>query len=99
MTTNNLLTVFEQRIGEINPSANRLLFIQQALDSAKSFIEREGITLEYDATTGYTVEDAELILMYGEYLIKKRDTGESMPRMLRYALNNRLFSEVSADET
>lgn len=97
MTNTDLLTVFKQRIGEINPSNNRLLFINQAIASATSFIEREGITLTYDQTTGYSVEDAELIMMYAEYLIKKRDTTEEMPRMLRYTLNNRLFSEVASE--
>lgn len=31
--------------------------------------------------------------MYAAYLVRKRATEEAMPRMLRWALNNRLFSQ------
>lgn len=45
-----------------------------------------------------TVEDGQLVVMYAAYLYRKRaDDAPVMPRMLRYALNNRLFSQkVSA---
>jgi hypothetical protein len=36
--------------------------------------------------------------MYAAYLWRQRVTGEGMPRMLRYALNNRLFSRKAAGE-
>ena len=41
---------------------------------------------------GDSLEDAQLILMYAAYLFRKRATDEGMPRMLRWALNNRIFS-------
>lgn len=37
--------------------------------------------------------DAQLITMYASWLWNKRRSGEGMPRMLRYALNNRIFGE------
>ena len=41
-----------------------------------------------------TPEDNELIVMYAAYLYRKRaEDNPPMPRMLRWALNNRLFSE------
>lgn len=59
------------------------------IDSAVSFIEREGITLDYD-----NIGDLMLITMYAQYLYDKRMDGVSvMPRALRYNLNNRLFQE------
>lgn len=55
------------------------------LQTAQTEIQREGVTLE--------AGDDMLVIMYASWLWRKRDTGEGMPRMLRYALNNRLFSE------
>lgn len=66
------------------------------IDSAKVFIEREGITLQD------TIDDAMLITMYAMWLYDKRKTTgskytsyyiQNMPRMLRYNLNNRLLQE------
>ena len=51
-------------------------------------ITREGINLTE------SIEDGNLIVMYAAYLYRKRaDSSPVMPRMLRYALNNRVFSE------
>lgn len=99
MTDAELLSTIKVMIGEANPSSERLIFIQQAVNSAKSFIGREGITLApalSNGVTNYSIEDSQLILMYAEYLIRKRETNEAMPRMLRFALNNRLFGEKAA---
>ena len=55
------------------------------LHAACTEITREGITL--------TDDDLHLELMYAAWMWRKRDTGEGMPRMLRYQLNNRVFTE------
>ena len=55
------------------------------LNAARQEITREGITL--------TDDDLHLELMYASWLWRNRATGEAMPRMLRYLLNNRVFSE------
>ena len=65
--------------------------LEQLLSAAQSFITREGVTLTD------SVEDAQLIIMYAAYLYRKRATDEGMPRMLRWALNNRIFSGGDAD--
>lgn len=57
------------------------------LQMAQASITREGITLANNA------EDNTLTQMYAAWLWHRRDTGEGMPRMLRLALNNRVFSE------
>lgn len=70
------------------------------LQSAASQIEREGITLDCD-----NIGDCQLVVMYAAWMWRKRDytaryageSGTSIPRMLRYALNNRLFEEKLRD--
>lgn len=59
-------------------------------DVAIKRIEEEGIIF----VDSFSVEDANLVVMYASWLYSKRTAGEQpMPRMLRYALNNRLFSQ------
>lgn len=60
----------------------------QYLDSARDAIITEGVVPD---TT--IVSDANLVVMYAGWLWRKRDTAEGMPRMLRWQLNNRIFSE------
>lgn len=63
-------------------------YLLRLLDSAEKMIIREGITLTDSA------EDEQLRIMYAAYLYRKRaDDTNAMPRMLRWALNNRLFSQ------
>lgn len=68
----------------------------QYLDAAKSMIQTEGITLNTD-----DIRDCMLVVMYAGWLYDKRkDATVGMPRMLRWNLNNRLFSEkVSANDS
>ena len=67
--------------------------LKQYIDSAISFIEREGITINYG-----NIGDLMLITMYSAYLYDKRMDGVSvMPRALRYNLNNRVFQEKVND--
>jgi hypothetical protein len=58
------------------------------VESARAEIIRQGATLDDDS-----ISDAQLVVMYAAWLWRRRDTGDGMPRMLRYALNNRVFSE------
>lgn len=58
-------------------------YLNTLISSAKEFIRREGVLL----TDSY--EDALLVEMYAAYLYRKREEGGEMPRMLRFALNNR----------
>lgn len=74
-------------LGELFPDENRIAYLKQTIDAAKSFVEREGIVLEG------SIEDKQLVEMYAAYLVRKRATNEGMPRMLRWALNNKLFSQ------
>lgn len=59
----------------------------QILTAAAQMITREGVTLSD------SVEDQQLQVTYAAWLWRRRDSGQGMPRMLRWMLNNRLFSE------
>ena len=59
--------------------------LRHLLNTAKGEIEREGYTLQG------TPADDNLQIIYAEWLWRRRDTGEGMPRMLRWQLNNRIF--------
>lgn len=68
---------------------------------AVSAIEREGITLGTDTegTPSYSAEDGMLIMHYATFLYSKRlEKVVSMPRSLRYMLNNRLFSQKAREQ-
>ena len=86
MTNGEMLTMVKSNLAIISPAWNE--YLTQLIDVAKQSIAREGITLQD------TLEDNNLVVMYTAYLYRKRteDAG-AMPRMLRYALNNRLFAE------
>jgi hypothetical protein len=66
-------------------------YLLDQIRAAQDYIKTEGITLKPESTG-----DQMLVAMYAAYLYRKRrSTGDDskMPRMLRWALNNRLFQE------
>lgn len=87
MDAASVMPLLQVDLGELYPSAQRKAYLEQAINAAISFVEREGVTLTSSA------EDVQLVMMYAAYLVRKRATEEPMPRMLRYALNNRLFGQ------
>ena len=69
------------------------LYLLVLITSARAYIAQEGITLED------TAQDAMLVEMYAAYLYRRRrEENVQMPRMLRWALNNRLFSQKGAED-
>lgn len=65
------------------------------LHTAQTRIEQEGATIDL-ADLG----DCYLIIQYAEWLFRTRQeagNAAAMPRSLRWALNNRIFSEKAAD--
>lgn len=83
----NILTMLQADLGELFPDEGRIAYLKQNIAAARSMIEREGVVIET------TKEDEQLVEMYAAYLVRKRASNEGMPRMLRWALNNRLFSQ------
>lgn len=66
-------------------------FLMNLITVAEVEIAREGIMLDLSEA-----DDRHTIEMYAAYLYRKRVSGDGMPRMLRYRLNNRLLSERMA---
>lgn len=87
MNTEDLLTLTQANLDLLSLDENRKNQLSFLIKTAIELIAREGVTL----TEPYTSEDANLIVMYASYLYRKRATDEPMPRMLRWALNNRIF--------
>ena len=68
------------------------VYLDKVIDAAKSYIATEGINLDCSAGDGMLVE------MYAAYLYRRRrEENVTMPRMLRWALNNRLFSQKASE--
>lgn len=90
MTIDTILEMLKVDLGiSTNAYDERLsVYIQYATEE----IEREGTVLSD------TISDQNLVAMYAAWLWRKRETGEGMPRMLRYALNNKVFSQKLAEE-
>ena len=69
-------------------------YLAQLIIAAQGAIATQGITLDLEQ-----VSDCNLVVMYASYLYRKRaNDNPAMPRMLRYELNNRLFSQKVAPE-
>lgn len=89
MTKDDILTILKANLDLLQVSNERQAFLNHCIDSAIAFMEREGVSF----SSPYSIEDGSLIVMYASYLFNKRKTDEGMPRMLRWALNNRLFAQ------
>lgn len=88
MTDETILVMLKANLQIIAGNTLQDAYLQNLIETAEQMITREGITL------ADTIEDGNLVVMYAAYLYRKRaDDSPVMPRMLRYALNNRLFSQ------
>lgn len=88
MTQEDLLTLLQADLNILQPDATRTAQLTQLINAALQLIAREGVTLQ----APFSAEDGQLVVMYAAYLFRKRATVEPMPRMLRWSLNNRIFS-------
>ena len=90
MNIENLLSMLKIDLGiTTNAFDDRL---KQYLMAAEKFIKEEGGNPNPD-----DIQDQQLVVMYAAWTWRRRDTGEGMPRMLRYLLNNRVFHEALKD--
>lgn len=83
-----MLTMLKTDLGIRTSTAYDARLIQ-LLTAAESAIRKEGAS-SVDAADPL---DQQLIVMYAAWLWRRRDNMEGMPRMLRWTLNNRIFSE------
>ena len=84
MTTETKLQMLKIDLGITTTAYDERL--TQYLQAAKNEIEREGVILSFDSQ-----DDDNLQIMYAAWMWRKRDTGEGMPRMIRWQINNRIF--------
>lgn len=87
MENSTLMALLKADLDLLTVPKEREAYLTQQIEAAKSMIQREGITLTDSP------EDIQLVVMYAAWLYRKRNTGEGMPRMIRYALNNRVISQ------
>lgn len=91
MTDAEILTMLKSNLQILTSAYDT--YLAQLVTVAESEIAREGITLSLS-----DLNDVNIVVMYAAYLYRKRaDDTPVMPRMLRYALNNRLFAEKVGD--
>ncbi len=83
-----ILTRLKTDIGIKNTTAYDERLGQIIESSYQSIIEEGAKTLDPDKE-----RDIELIVMYSNWVWNGRRTGDEMHRMLRWNLNNRIFSE------
>lgn len=102
MDKSAILTLLAHDLGYIIPASNRTAAqtaiaerLGHLIDVAEAEITKEGHPVD---TKAASAEDAQLILMYASWLFRKRETGEGMPRMLRYCLNNAVFHDKTKPE-
>ena len=86
--TTTALTMMKTDLGIMATTPAYDTRFTQILNSSELMIREQGATLDLD-----NGEDLQLLVMYATWTWRRRDTGDGMPRMLRYALNNRILKE------
>lgn len=87
-----MLTMLKTDLG-IRTSTAYDARLTQLLTVAAQAIKNEGAAT-LDETDPL---DQQLIVMYAAWLWRRRDEMQGMPRMLRHALNNRVFGEAAGE--
>ena len=90
MADSTMLAMLKTDLG-ISTSTAYNTRLEQLLTVAQSAIIEEGAST-LDASDPL---DMQLIVMYAAWLWRRRDEMSGMPRMLRLALNNRVFGEAA----
>lgn len=91
MTEAQMLTMLKVDLGITAKNYDERLL--QYIETAKTEIVRQGARLDMSVTDHCTV-----VIMYAEWMWRKRESGEGMPRMVRYAVNNLVLSQKMAAE-
>ena len=93
MDDQSRLSLLKANLSAIGSTIYDELFLS-LLSSAKSMIEREGITLDLDEQ-----EDNNLIVGYATWMFQQReDPAMPMPRWLRYNLNNKVLHQKAVND-
>lgn len=94
MTDKEIVEILKLQLDYLPSNTSRDELFLHLVKVAKEEIASEGIKLDLNS-----MKDMHLVVMYGTYLYSKRKTGEGMPRMLRFALNNRMINEKARADT
>lgn len=90
MTKADILTILKSDLDIAQTSTTKDALLNNLIDVSQAAISKEGITL----TDPLTTEEGTLIEMYAAFLYRKRkEATQTMPRSLRYMLNNLLLSQ------
>lgn len=91
MTDDDMLKMLKVDLGLTAEDYDERLL--QYIQSAKKAITDEGVTLDLK-----DIEQVQLVVMYAGWQWRKRDTGEGMPRMVRFQLNNLIIHQHIEDK-
>ena len=87
MTDEQILAMLKSNLSTMTTAQDNYLGF--LIESSKKNIAEMGITLDLNES-----DDVNLVVMYAAYLFRKRaEDNPVMPRMLQFAIHNRLFSE------
>ena len=87
MTDEQILVMLKSNLSMMTTAQDNYLGF--LIESSKKNIAEMGITLDLNES-----DDVNLVVMYAAYLFRKRaEDNPVMPRMLQFAIHNRLFSE------
>lgn len=87
MTDEQILAMLKSNLSIMTTAQDNYLGF--LINSSKKNIAEMGITLDLNES-----DDVNLVIMYAAYLFRKRaEDNPVMPRMLQFAIHNRLFSE------
>ena len=86
MPKNELLKALKIDLGIMATEYDERL--EQYIEAAMIAITDEGVALDLR-----NIEHVQLVVMYAGWQWRKRDTGEGMPRMVRYQLNNLIIHQ------
>ena len=105
MTGADLLIMLKTNLDRVPTDTSKDAYLAQLLAAGHRSIRKEGIRRSVTEDDNGIIsevddiEDANLLVMYAAWMFRKRaDDNPAMPRMLRYQLNNRLFSQKAEDE-
>lgn len=106
MTQTDVLSILKANLSMTSAQTAQDTYLGQLLQAGFKAIREEGAVLDatVDQTSGeFTeiadIQDANLVVMYAAWLFRKRaEDNPSMPRMLRYSLNNKIFSQKARTE-
>ena len=87
MTDEQILTMLKSNLSMMTSAQDNYLGF--LINSSKKNLAETGITLDLNES-----DDVNLVVMHAAYLFRKRaEDNPVMPRMLQFAIHNRLMSE------